>query len=69
MLCARFGRNWPNGSGEDENVKKFTDRRMDRQADGQADRGQVIRKAKKRQGGGDESFVVIFNFVSDSNWL
>ena len=23
MLCAKFGENWPNGSGEDENVKDY----------------------------------------------
>ena len=28
MLCTKFGWNWPSGSGEeDENGKKFTDRR------------------------------------------
>ena len=27
IFCAKFGRNWPSGSGEeDENVKKITDR-------------------------------------------
>ena len=33
MLCAKFGLNWPSGSGEeDENVKSLqTDRRMDGQ--------------------------------------
>ena len=32
MLCAKFGRNWPSGSGEeDENVKSL-------QTDGQTDR-------------------------------
>ena len=44
MLCAKFGWNWPSGSGEeDENVKSLqTDGRTDRQTD--AGR-QVIRKA------------------------
>ena len=39
MLCAKFGSNWPSGSGEEvENVKSLqTDRRTDRQ--------QAIRKA------------------------
>ena len=37
MLCAKFGRNWPSGSGEDENVKSL---QTDRQTDGR----QVIRK-------------------------
>ena len=52
MLCAKFGWNWPSGSGEeDENVKSLqtdrqTDRRTDRRTDGQTDDGrQVIRKA------------------------
>ena len=52
MLCAKFGWNWPSGSGEeDENVKSLqTDGRTDRQTDGQTDRQtddgrQVIRKA------------------------
>ena len=31
MLCAKFGWNWPNGSGEDENVKSL---QIDRQTDG-----------------------------------
>ena len=31
MLCAKFGWNWPSGSGEDENVKSL-------QTDGQTDR-------------------------------
>ena len=41
ILCAKFGWNWPSGSGEeDENVKSLqTDRRTDRR------RTQVIRKA------------------------
>ena len=40
MFCAKFGWNWPNGSGEeDENVKSL-------QTDGQTDEWQqVIRKA------------------------
>ena len=44
MLCAKFGWNWPSGSGEeDENVKSL---QTDRQTDGQTDAGrQVIRKA------------------------
>ena len=44
MLCAKFGWNWPSGSGEeDENVKSLqTNRRTDRQTD---DGRQVIRKA------------------------
>ena len=34
ILCAKFGWNWPSGSGEeDENVKSFTDGRTDRQTD------------------------------------
>ena len=43
MLCAKFGWNWPGGSGEeDENVKSLqTDGRTDRQTD----RRKVIRKA------------------------
>ena len=48
MLCAKFGWNWPSGSGEeDENVKSLqTDGQTDRQTDGQTDDGrQVIRKA------------------------
>ena len=36
MLCAKFGWNWPSGSGEeDENVKSL---QTDRQTDGQTDR-------------------------------
>ena len=36
MLCAKFGLNWPNGSGEeDENVKSL-------QTDGQTDRRRTI---------------------------
>ena len=37
MLCAKFGWNWPSGSGEeDENVKSLqTDRRTDRRTDRQ----------------------------------
>ena len=44
VLCAKFGWNWPSGSGEeDENVKSLqTDRQTDRQTD---DGRQVIRKA------------------------
>ena len=43
MLCAKFGWNWPSGSGEDENVKSL---QTDRQTDGWTDDGQqVIRKA------------------------
>ena len=45
MLCAKFGWNWPSGSGEeDENGKNFrqTDGRTDKQTD---DGQQVIRKA------------------------
>ena len=44
MLCAKFGWNWPSGSGEeDEHVKSL---QTDRQTDGQTDAGrQVIRKA------------------------
>ena len=44
ILCAKFGWNWPCGSGEeDENVKSL---QTDRQMDGQTDDGrQVIRKA------------------------
>ena len=48
MLCAKFGWNWPSGSGEeDEHVKSLqTDRQTDGQTDGQTDAGrQVIRKA------------------------
>ena len=48
ILCAKFGWNWPNGFGEeDENVKNLqTDGQTDRQTDGQTDDGrQVIRKA------------------------
>ena len=52
MLCAKFGRNWLSGSGEeDENVKSLqtdrqTDGRTDGRTDGQTDDGrQVIRKA------------------------
>ena len=52
MLCAKFGWNWPNESGEeDENVRSLqtdgrTDRRTDGRTDRQADDGrQVIRKA------------------------
>ena len=48
MLCAKFGWNWPSGSGEeDENVKSLqTDRQTDRRTDRQTDDGQkVIRKA------------------------
>ena len=48
MLCAKFGLNWPSGSGEeDENVKSLqTDRQTDGRTDGQTDDGrQVIRKA------------------------
>ena len=48
MLCAKFGWNWPSGSGEeDENVKSLqTDGRTDRRTDRQTDDGrQVIRKA------------------------
>ena len=39
MLCAKFGWNWPIGSGEeDENVKSLqTDRQTDRQTDGRTD--------------------------------
>ena len=44
MLCAKFGWNWPSGSGEeDENVKSLqTDGQTDRRTD---DGRQVIRKA------------------------
>ena len=28
MLCAKFGWNWPSGSGEDENVKRTMDNRL-----------------------------------------
>ena len=37
MLCAKFGGNWPSGSGEeDENVKGLqTDGQTDRRTDGQ----------------------------------
>ena len=44
ILCAKFGWNWPSGSGEeDKNVKSLqTDRQTDRQTD---DGRQVIRKA------------------------
>ena len=48
MLCAKFGYNWPSGSGEeDENVKSLqTDERTDRRTDRETDDGrQVIRKA------------------------
>ena len=40
MLCAKFGWNWPSGSGgEDENVKSLqADRQTDRQTDGRTDR-------------------------------
>ena len=40
MLCAKFGWNWPSGSGEEvENVKSLqTDRQTDGQTDGQTDR-------------------------------
>ena len=43
MLCAKFGWNWPSGSGEDENVKSLqtdrqTDRKTDRRTDGGTDR-------------------------------
>ena len=46
-LCAKFGWNWPSGSGgEDENVKSLqTDRWTDGRTDGQTDGRQVIRKA------------------------
>lgn len=38
ILFAKFGWNWPSGSGEEvENVKKFTVGRMNRQTDGQID--------------------------------
>ena len=40
MLCAKFGWNWPSGSGENENVKNL-------KADGRIDDGrQIIRKAQ-----------------------
>ena len=48
MLCAKFGWNWPSGSGEeDDHVKSLqTDRQTDRRTDRQTDDGrQVIRKA------------------------
>ena len=48
MLCAKFGWNWPSGSGkEDENVKSLqTDGQTDQQTEGPTDNGrQVIRKA------------------------
>ena len=48
ILCAKFGWNWPSGSGdEDENVKSLqTDGRTDVLTDGGTDDGQqVIRKA------------------------
>ena len=38
MFRAKFGRNWPSGSGEEENVNSL-------QTDGQTDGQQVIRKA------------------------
>ena len=31
MLCTKFGWNWPNGSGEDENVKILQQQRRNRQ--------------------------------------
>ena len=36
ILCAKFGWNWPSGSGEED--EKFTDRRSDGQTDGLTDR-------------------------------
>ena len=46
MLCAKFGWNWPSGSGEgDENVKSWqTDRWTDEQTDGWTDDGQQVIK-------------------------
>ena len=38
MFYAKFGRNWPSGSGEEENANSL-------QTDAQTDRQQVIRKA------------------------
>ena len=48
ILCAKFGWNWPCGSGEeDENVKSLqTNRQTEERMDGQTEDGrQVIRKA------------------------
>ena len=46
MLCAKFGWNWPNDSGEeDENVKRL---QTDRWTDGWTDDSRMaIRKANK----------------------
>ena len=68
ILCAKFGWNWPSGSGEeDENVKSLqTDRQTDGRTDGQTDDGrQVIRKAhlsfqlRWAKKNGDDSFCRI----------
>ena len=48
ILCVKFGWNWPNGSGEEDEIVKSlqTDGRTDERTDGKTDDGrQVIRKA------------------------
>ena len=43
MLCAKFGWNWPSGSGEeDENVKSLRWRRRQRRQRATTDNGQIL---------------------------
>ena len=52
MLCAKFGWNWPNGSGEE--VKNVKSLQTDKQTDGQTDdRQQAIRKAHRAFSSGE----------------